>query len=172
MVWQLDKQHTVVGFAVKHMMISTVKGTFKDFDATIDLDASSVDGAKIEASADVASIETHEAQRDGHLKGADFFDAEKHPKMLFKSTTVTRSGTDLEVAGLLTIRGTERPVTFKGTLEGPAKDPWGNQRLGFEVNAEIEREDFGLTWNVALEAGGFLVGKKVKIHIEGELIGK
>ncbi len=172
MVWQLDKQHAEVAFSVKHMMIATVKGKFKDFDATIELDPNAIEKAKVEATVDVASIDTHEAQRDTHLKSADFFDVEKHPKMTFKSTKVSRNGEDLEVQGDLTVRGTTHPVVFKGSLEGPAKDPWGGERLGFALHGEVEREAFGLVWNVALETGGVLVGKKVKITLEGELISK
>lgn len=172
MVWELDKSHSDVSFSVKHMMVSTVKGRFKSFDATIELDPAAVERSKVEATVDITSLDTQEEKRDGHLKSADFFDAENHPKMTFKSTKVEKSGDDLEVVGDLTIRGTTKAVTLKGSLEGPAKDPWGGQRYGFSLNGAIEREDFGLVWNVALETGGVLVGKTVKIHIEGELIAK
>lgn len=172
MVWELDKSHSEVAFSVKHMMIATVKGKFKTFDATVELDPQAIEKSRVEASIDVASIDTHEEKRDAHLRSADFFDAENHPKLTFKSTKVSRRGEDLEVAGDLTIRGTTKPVTLKGTLEGPAKDPWGAQRFGFSLDGAVEREDFGLQWNVALEAGGVLVGKTVKIHLEGQLVAK
>lgn len=172
MAWQLDKQHAEVGFSVKHLMIATVKGKFKTFDATIDFDPAAPQRSKVEATIDVASIETHEAQRDAHLRSADFFDVENHPKMTFKSTEVRKSGDDLEVGGDLTIRGVTKPVVLKGTLEGPVKDPWGGQRYGFELDGEVEREAFGLVWNAVLETGGVAVGKKVKIHLAGELIAK
>ena len=172
MGYQLDKQHAEVGFSVKHLMIATVKGKFKTFDATVDLDPAAVDKAKVEATVDTASIETHEAQRDAHLRSADFLDVEKYPKMTFKSTKVSKDGDDLEVAGDLTIRDVTKQVVLKGSLEGPVKDPWGGQRYGFSLNGEVDREAFGLTWNAALETGGVVVGKKVKIHLEGELIAK
>jgi polyisoprenoid-binding protein YceI len=172
MVWELDKSHSEVAFSVKHMMIATVKGKFKSFDATVELDPQAIEKSRVEATIDVASIDTHEDKRDGHLRSADFFDAENHPKMTFKSTKVTRRGEDIEVVGDLTIRGTTKPVTLKGTFEGPAKDPWGGQRFGFSLDGAVEREDFGLQWNVALETGGVLVGKTVKIHLEGQLVAK
>ena len=172
MAWELDTAHSEVAFAVKHMMISTVKGKFTSFAASVSLDPKNVTAASVEASVDIASIHTGEEQRDGHLKSGDFFDAEQHPKMTFKSTSVTQSGTAVTIAGDLTIKGSTKPVTLKGTMEGPAKDPWGNQRVGFSLATEIDREDFGLTWNQVLETGGVLVGKKVKISVEAELIAK
>ncbi len=172
MAWELDKAHSEVGFAVKHMMISTVKGKFTDFDATVSLDPSNIEAASVEATIDVGSIQTGEAQRDAHLKSADFFDAETHPKMVFKSKSVKRNGGEVAATGDLTIGDTTREITLKGSMEGPAKDPWGNQRVGFSLSSELDREAFGLTWNQALEAGGVLVGKKVKILVEAEVVAK
>jgi polyisoprenoid-binding protein YceI len=172
MAWELDKAHSEVGFAVKHMMISTVKGKFTGFDATVALDPTNIEAASVEATIDVGSIQTGEEQRDAHLKSADFFDAETHPKIVFKSKSVKRNGGEIVATGDLTIKDTTKEITLKGNVEGPAKDPWGNQRVGFSLSSEIDREAFGLTWNQVLEAGGVLVGKKVKILVEAELIAK
>ncbi|HYQ16096.1 MAG TPA: YceI family protein [Polyangiaceae bacterium] len=170
MAWNIDKAHSEVGFAVKHMMISTVRGKFVTFDADVDLDPANLPAAKVSARVDAASLDTHEPKRDGHLRSADFFDVEKFPTLTFTSTKVTGSGEDLEVTGNLKIKDQEHPVTLKGEVTGPSKDPWGNLRVGFSLSGEIERERWGLGWNQALEAGGVLVGKKVKISIEAQLV--
>jgi polyisoprenoid-binding protein YceI len=170
MSWNIDKAHSEVGFSVKHMMISTVRGKFASFDAQVQLDPADLSSAKVSASIDAASIDTNEPKRDGHLRSADFFDAEKYPTLTFTSTHVSGSGDDLQVTGNLRIKDQEHPVTLKGELTAEAKDPWGNVRIGFSLSAEVERERWGLGWNQALEAGGVLVGKKVKITLEGELV--
>jgi polyisoprenoid-binding protein YceI len=170
MSWNIDKAHTEVGFSVKHMMISTVRGKFGSFDATVQLDPANLASTKLSASIDAASIDTNEAKRDGHLRSADFFDVEKYPALTFTSTAVTGAADDVEVTGTLKIKDQEHPITLKGEVTPPAKDPWGNVRVGFSFSGEIERERWGLGWNQALEAGGVLVGKKVKITIEGQLV--
>jgi polyisoprenoid-binding protein YceI len=170
MAWNIDKAHSDVGFAVKHMMISTVRGKFSSFDADVTLDPTSLEAASVTARIDAASIDTNEPKRDGHLRSADFFDAEKYPTLTFTSTKVKRSGDELEVTGNLKIKDQEHPVTLKGEVSGPSKDPWGNTRVGFSLSGEIEREKWGLGWNQALEAGGVLVGKKVKISLEAQLV--
>lgn len=170
MAWKMDAAHTEVGFAVKHMMISTVRGKFTAFDADVELDPARLEAAKVTARIQAASISTHEDKRDGHLRSPDFFDAEKYPTLTFTSTKVTRSGDDLEVTGNLKIKDQEHVITLKGEVTGPGKDPWGNTRLGFSLSGEIEREKWGLGWNQALEAGGVLVGKKVKLQIETQLV--
>ncbi|OQX67236.1 MAG: polyisoprenoid-binding protein [Sorangiineae bacterium NIC37A_2] len=172
MSWQLDNSHSQVTFAVKHMMISTVRGKFESFAADADIDLSDLSRSKVRGTAQVASINTGDAQRDGHLKSPDFFDAENSPEIVLESKSVKVSGEDLTVEADLTIRGVTKPVTLKGEYSGPAKDPWGNNRVGVSVVAEINREDFGLNWNQVLEAGGVLVGKKVKIEIDAEFIQK
>jgi polyisoprenoid-binding protein YceI len=172
MTWNIDKTHSDVGFSVRHMMISNVRGKFTRFDAEVELDPKNLDAAKVRATVETASVDTGVEARDNHLRSADFFDSEKHPNMTFTSTKVKQSGSELAVTGKLAIRGIEHEVTLKGELEGPAKDPWGNQRLGFTLSGEIEREQWGLTWNQALEAGGVMVAKKVKIAIETQLIEK
>lgn len=170
MSWNIDKAHSEVGFSVKHMMISTVRGKFGSFDAQVQLDPADLSSAKVSASIDAASIDTNEAKRDGHLRSPDFFDAEKYPTLTFTSTKVIGSGDELEVSGNLKIKDQEHLVTLKGELTTEAKDPWGNVRIGFSLSGEIERERWGLGWNQALEAGGVLVGKKVKISLEGQLV--
>ena len=170
MAWKLDNTHTEIGFSVKHMMISTVRGSFGSFEADVELDPSSLTTAKVAARIEAASIDTHEPKRDAHLRSADFFDAERHPKLSFTSSKVSGSSENLEVVGTLKIKDQEHPITLTGEVTGPTKDPWGNARVGFSLSGEIERERWGLGWNQALEAGGVLVGKKVKIALEGQLV--
>jgi len=172
MTWNIDKTHSEVGFSVRHMMISNVRGKFEKFDADVELDPKNLEAAKVTATIETASVNTGVEQRDAHLRSPDFFDSEQHPKMVFTSKKVKQSGSDFEVTGTLSIRGTEHDITLKGEVEGPAKDPYGNQRLGFNLSGEIEREKWGLNWNQALEAGGVMVAKKVKLAIEGQLIQK
>jgi polyisoprenoid-binding protein YceI len=172
MTWNIDKTHSDVGFSVRHMMISNVRGKFGRFDAEVELDPKNLEAAKVRATVETASVDTGVEARDNHLRSADFFDSEQHPNMTFTSTKVKQNGSELAVTGKLSIRGIEHEVTLKGEVEGPAKDPWGNQRVGFTLSGEIEREQWGLSWNQALEAGGVMVAKKVKIAIETQLIEK
>jgi len=170
MTWNIDKAHTEVDFAVRHMMISTVRGKFARFDADVSVDPTKLEDAKVTARIDAASIDTAEEKRDGHLRSADFFDVANYPTLTFTSTKVTRHGDDLEVTGNLKIKDQEHPLTLKGEVTGPSKDPWGGSRIGFSLSGEIDREKWGLTWNQALEAGGVLVAKKVKITLETQLV--
>ena len=170
MAWNLDKSHSEVGFAVRHMMISTVRGKFTRFDADVSLDPAKLEEAKVSARIEAGSIDTSEEKRDGHLRSPDFFDVEKFPTLTFTSTKVTRSGEDIEVTGNLKIKDQEHSVTLKGEVTGPGKDPWGNTRVGFSLSGEIDREKWGLTWNQALETGGVLVAKKVKLTLETQLV--
>lgn len=172
MTWEYDATHSEVGFAVKHMMFTTVRGTFSNVQATIEIDPARLDDARVRGEIDVASLSTNNADRDAHLRSADFFDVESHPKMVFESTKIERQGSQLTIVGDLTIRGTTKPITLRGSFEGPAKDPWGNSRLGFSLKGELEREQFGLTWNQALESGGVLVGKKVTLNLEVQVVQK
>lgn len=165
--WTLDPAHTLVEFSVKHMMIATVKGRFTGIEGEIEADPADLTTANISASVSAAGIDTREEQRDGHLRSADFFDAENHPKLTFASKQVRHTGKDeYAVTGDLTIRGITREVTFKMVYEGTGKDPWGNQRIGLSIVGKVNRKDWNLTWNVALEAGGFLVGEEVRIEIQ------
>lgn len=160
--WNLDPVHSVAEFKVKHLMISNVKGQFTALKGTLFLDEGDLTNSKIEASIDATSINTREPQRDAHLKSPDFFDVEKFPTLSFESTKVEETGHgELSVQGDLTIHGVTRPVIF--AVEGPTsalKDPWGNVRRGLSATTRINRKDFGLTWNAALETGGIMVGKR------------
>jgi polyisoprenoid-binding protein YceI len=170
--WNIDPVHSAAEFKVKHMMLSNVKGQFATFTGVLTLDESDLTNSRVEASVEAASINTRDAQRDTHLKSADFFDAEKFPTLSFKSTRITRTGDgELAVAGDLTIRGVTRSGVFR--VEGPtppAKDPWGNTRLGLSATTKINRKDFGLTWNTALETGGVLVGDEVTITLDVQFV--
>ncbi len=170
--WKIDPVHSVAEFKVKHMMIANLKGQFTGVSGALSLDESDLNRSHVEASIDAASINTREADRDTHLKSADFFDVEKFPTLSFTSTHVSRNADgDLTVAGDLTIHGVTRSVTF--AVEGPtlpAKDPWGNTRVGLSAITKINRKDFGLTWNAALETGGILVGDEVTITLDVEFV--
>jgi polyisoprenoid-binding protein YceI len=170
--WNIDPAHAVAEFKVKHMMISNVKGHFAKVTGRLILDESDLAKSKVTALIEAASIETRDAQRDAHLKSADFLHAEQFPSLSFTSTRVSlvRDG-ELAVEGDLTIRGITRKVAF--SIEGPTpptKDPWGNTRVGVSATTKINRKDYGLTWNAALETGGFLVGDQVTITLEVEFI--
>lgn len=169
MSWSLDKQHVELGFSAKHMMVATVKGRFTDVEAEINLDEQRPEASFVRATVHAASLTTGSADRDTHLKSADFFDVEQYPALTFVSREVRRKGDDLELKGDLTIKDVTRPVTLKGEYTGPVEGPWGGRHLGFSLTGEIDREDFGLTWNVALEAGGVLVSRKVKLSIDAEV---
>ncbi|HSC86321.1 MAG TPA: YceI family protein [Polyangiaceae bacterium] len=168
MTWKFDPTHSHVQFSVRHMMVATVKGHFGAFSAEAELDPSNLSQSKVSATADVASISTGVDQRDAHLRSGDFFDAEKFPHMQLVTTSIKANGEDLVVEANLTIRGVTKPVTLRGELLGPVKDPWGNQRIGVQLQGELDREEFGITWNQALETGGALVGKKVKLDLGAE----
>jgi polyisoprenoid-binding protein YceI len=160
----IDKAHSEAVFQVRHL-ITKVRGRFTDFEGTIQFNEAQPEQSSVNFSIKTSSIDTSEADRDKHLRSADFFDVDNHPTITFKSTRVKGSGNKLEVAGNLSIRATSREVTLPVTFLGMAKDPWGNQRAGFETEITINRKDFGLNWNAALEAGGFLVGDEVKINL-------
>lgn len=168
--WQLDASHSEVGFKVRHLMVANVRGGFNKFDAKLTLDEKDISKSKLSVDIDAASIDTNDAKRDEHLRSPDFFDTAKFPKLTFVSTAVKKAGKDkLAVTGDLTIRGVTKSVTLDvHAPEKAIKDPWGNTKRGFEATAKIKREDFGLTWNKALEAGGVLVGSEVTINIEAE----
>lgn len=170
--WNIDPVHSVAEFKVKHMMISNVKGQFTGISGALTLDEAKIENSQVEATLDASSINTREAQRDAHLKSADFFDVEKFPTLNFRSTgIVQKAAGELKVAGDLTIHGVTRSVEF--VVEGPTapgKDPWGNTRIGLSATTRINRKDFGLTWNAALETGGILVGDEVTITLDVQLV--
>ncbi len=170
--WNIDPAHTIAEFKVKHMMIANVKGHFSKVSGMLTLDESALENSRVEATIEAASIESRDGQRDAHLKSADFLDVDKFPTLRFKSTTIrlVRDG-ELAIEGDLTIRGVTHKVRF--AVEGPTpptKDPWGNTRVGVSATTKINRKDFGLTWNAALETGGILVGDEVTITLEAEFV--
>ncbi len=170
-VYKIDTSHSLVEFAVKHMMVATVKGSFSSFDGTILVDEQDPTRSSVEVTIDAASIDTREPQRDGHLKSADFLDVEKFPHITFRSTRLERIDDQrFRLYGDLTIRDVTRPVVLEASFEGRAKDPWGNERIGFTATTRFDRRDFGLQWNVPLEAGGLLVGNEVRVNLEVEAI--
>jgi len=167
--WELDPKHTLVEFSAKHMMITTVKGRFATLSGTIVTNMADHSQASVEVTIDAASIDTHEPQRDAHLKSADFLDAQNFPTITFKSTKVlAEDAIHLNVVGDLTIHGVTRQVELDTELTGEGTTPYGQTVAGFTANTTISRKDFGLLWNVALEAGGVLVSDQIKISIEGE----
>ncbi|MFF8017258.1 YceI family protein [Streptomyces sp. NPDC007929] len=165
--YTIDPAHSTIGFVARHAMVTNVKGRFQDFTGTLHLDGT--DPSRSTASLDVVmdSIDTGNADRDGHLKSADFFKADEFPAMTFRSTEVEAlGGDDYRITGDLTILGTTRPLTIDLEFNGAAKDPFGNERAGFEGKAEILRSEWGLTWNAALETGGVLVSDKIKLNFD------
>jgi polyisoprenoid-binding protein YceI len=170
--WNIDPVHSVAEFKVKHMMISNVKGQFTAVTGAITLDEADLTKSCVEASIEAASVNTRDAQRDAHLRSADFLDVEKFPTLSFKSKRVTRTGDgELAVTGDLTIHGITREVVF--AVEGPtppAKDPWGNIRVGLSATTKINRKDYGLSWNTALETGGILVGDDVTVTLDVQFV--
>ena len=169
--WQLDPAHSSVEFSVKHMMMTTVRGRFKDVKATLTGDRDHPEAAGVEATIDVASIDTGVADRDGHLRGPDFFDAERFPQITFRSTRVEnpprQEGDRFRVVGDLVIRDSSMEVVLDCEYQGRGTDPWGKTRAGFSFRTEIDRREWGLKWNQAIETGGVLVANKVRI--EGEV---
>jgi polyisoprenoid-binding protein YceI len=169
--WKIDPSHSSIGFSVRHMVVSKTRGRFTRWSGQIRFDPDDAKASSVEVSIDPASIDTADAQRDGHLRSADFFDVEKHPTASFRSTRVEDLGGDrYRIIGDLTIRGVTRPVVLEATYEGSGKDPWGGERAGFVASASIDRKDFGLTWNTTLETGGLLVGDKVELTLEIEAV--
>ena len=166
----LDASHSHVGFSVRHLMVSKTKGRFGDVSGTIHIAEDPLESS-VEVDLSVASIDTRDETRDGHLRSPDFLDVEDHPTITYRSTKVTRVRDDRwNVEGELTVRGVTQPVPLEVTFEGGAKDPWGGDRIGFTARGEVDREAFGLTWNQTLETGGVLVGKQVRIEIEAEAV--
>jgi polyisoprenoid-binding protein YceI len=170
-IYKIDPTHSNVSFSIKHMMIAKVHGAFEKMSGTLNYDAANPNKASIEVSIEAGSINTHEAQRDVHLKSPDFFDVEKFPLILFKSKRIDGSGEELKVIGDLTIHGVTQSIVLE--IEGPSqemKDPWGNIKIGASGKTKIKRKDFGLIWNAALEAGGVLVGDEVSIALDVQFV--
>jgi polyisoprenoid-binding protein YceI len=168
--WQIDTTHTSAQFAVRHLMIATVKGTFSDIAGSVTYDPEAGGVIDVDVKIPVATVDTRSGQRDAHLRSADFFDAEQHPWMTFKGKRIQGDITrEFRLIGDLTIRGTTREIVLSVTHQGTRRDPWGNERMGFSATAKLNRFDFGLKWNMALEAGGVTVGEEVKISIDVEI---
>jgi len=168
--WNIDPSHSGVHFTVRHMVISKVRGAFERFQGAIAFDEQNPAASTVEVEIDADSIQTHEAKRDGHLRSPDFFDVAQFPKLTFKSTKVEKGGDGYLVTGDLTLHGVTKPVVLNAEVLGGGKDPWGNERLGFQATTSLNRKDFGLNWNQALEAGGVLVGEKIEISLDVQAI--
>jgi polyisoprenoid-binding protein YceI len=168
--WKIDPAHSNVEFAVKHLMISTVKGRFSDVEGEIVIVPGERSRSSVTATIRAASIDTRTGQRDDHLRSADFLDAAKFPDLAFKSTRITGDESELKVTGELTIRGVTREISLDVTSEGAGKDPWGGDRIAFAGTTKLDRREFGLTWNQAIEAGGVLVGNEVKISVDVQAV--
>jgi polyisoprenoid-binding protein YceI len=169
--WKVDPSHTDIQFKVKHLMISTVTGSFKTFDLEVETDTEDFHTAKhILFTADIDSITTNNEQRDAHLKASDFFYAEEHPQMRFVGKKYEAKGDVAKVHGDLTIRGITKPITLNVEYGGTVKDPYGQTKAGFTVDGKISRKEFGLTWHAVTEAGGVVVGDEIRIHAEVQLI--
>lgn len=167
--WTVDPVHSTVGFSARHLMISKVRGRFASFSGTVTIPDDPL-ASTVEASVDLASLDTGDAQRDEHLRSADFFDVEQFPTMTFTTTGLKEDGDHFVLFGYLTIRGVTRAVELLLTFDGVTQDPWGGTRAGFTAEVDVNRKDWGLEWNVALETGGVLVGEMVKIVLEIEAI--
>ena len=169
--WTIDSSHAEIGFAVRHLMIATVRGRFGAMSGTVTVDETSPRNSKIDVTVDVTSIDTRQEMRDNHLRSPDFFDVATYPTIHFVSKRIEGDidGT-FRVVGDLTIRGVTREVTLAANLEGRTRDPWGNERAGYSATGKINRHDFGLTWNQALESGGVMVGDEVKLTVDVELV--
>lgn len=168
--WTIDKTHSNVDFEVKHLMISKVRGHFRDFNATLDIDEEQPERSRVSAEIDVASVDTGVEDRDNHLRSDDFFDAGQFPKIRFESKQVERSGDSFRLTGGLTIRDVTREVELEGQFEGRIQDPWGKERAAFSATTEISRQDFNVRWNQALETGGVVVSDNVKIRLYIEAV--
>jgi polyisoprenoid-binding protein YceI len=169
--WTIDPAHSQIEFAVRHMMITTVRGRFSGVDGTVRLDEADPAAAEVDVRIDIASIDTREPQRDAHLRSADFFDVERHPHITFAAKgPITRRGSEFTLVGDLTLHGVTRQVALEVVEEGRGTDPWGGERLGFSATTKIRRSEFGLTWNQVLETGGVLVGDEIKISLDLELV--
>jgi polyisoprenoid-binding protein YceI len=169
-IYNIDPAHTSVEFVVRHLMIAKVRGRFTGLSGTVTLPAEGHIPTAVEATIDTTTVATGEPQRDTHLRSGDFLETETHPTMTFKSTKITETGDGFDLQGDLTLHGVTRSVELKATYEGATTDPWGNARYGYEAHGKISRKDFGLVWNMALEAGGVTVGDEVKIELSVEAV--
>ncbi len=170
MAWTTDTSHANLEFAVRHMVVSTVRGRFDDFSIDADIDEDDLTRSRGTVTVRTGSVNTREAQRDGHLASPDFFDAQTYPEMTYVVKRVERAGDGYKVIGDLTIKDVTREVVLDAEISGPVADPWGNTRIGVSAAGKLNRKDFGLTWNVVTEAGGLLVGDDVRLSVEAEFV--
>ncbi len=165
--WNVDASHSTLGFSVKHMMVSKVRGTFNQFNANVEANENDLTGATIEFAVNVSSIQTNNDDRDNHLRSADFFDVETFPEIKFVANNIFKKSDDTyQIGGDLTIKAVTKPIVFDAEYEGKGTNPWGQEVVGFTADAKINRKEFGLTWNQALETGGVLVGEDIKLSLE------
>jgi polyisoprenoid-binding protein YceI len=169
-LWDIDVGHSAIHFWVRHMVISKVHGRFAKWAGKIQLDEGDLTRSSLDVRIDAASIDTQVGDRDAHLRSADFLDAAKHPEITFRSSRIEKAGDGYRVVGDLSLHGVVREVALEAEFAGTGKDPWGNERAGFSAKAALDRRDFGLVWNAALETGGVLVGEKIEISIELEAV--
>ena len=168
--WNIDPTHSVIGFKIKHMMFTNVKGQFNDYTSEIETDENGLENAKLDFTAKIASVNTNNKDRDNHLISADFFDAEQFPELKFKTTSITGSGSNYKLNGDLELRGVTKPVSLDVEYSGLMQDPRGNTKAGLNINGKLNRKDWGLSYNSALETGGVLIGEDVNLDIELQLI--
>lgn len=168
--WALDAAHSELGFKIKHLMISNVSGRFNQFDVQADTTSDDFSNAAITATIDVASIFTNNEQRDNHLRTGDFFEIEKYPQIIFKASSVKKAGDDLEINGTLTMKDVTKPITLKAEFAGITRDPYGNVKAGFSFAGKLNRKEWGINFNAALETGGVMLGEEVKYEGEIQLI--
>jgi polyisoprenoid-binding protein YceI len=168
--WEIDPSHTNVEFSAKHLMITTVRGRISDLNGTIVADERNPAKSSVEVKLNAATLDTRIEQRDQHLRSADFLDVEKYPDITFRSTRLVGGKDEFKLFGDLTIRGTTKEIALDVTFEGESKDPWGGERIGFSARGKIDRRDFGLTWNQALETGGVVVGNDIRINIDVQAV--
>lgn len=172
-LWKVDPAHTQIEFSVKHMMFTKVRGQFSDFEGTVEFDQESPQDSSVEVTIDASSIDTGVSDRDDHLRSGDFFDVENHRQIAFRSKSISgpiEEGSEFQIVGDLTIRGVTREVTLDAVFHGTGTDPWGGTRVGFGAEIEIDRRDFDLTWNQALETGGILVGHDIDISLQVQAV--
>lgn len=169
-IWTLDPSHSEIQFKVKHLMISNVKGEFRKVNATMEMEGTELKSGTVRVTIDAASVFTNDENRDKHLMSADFFDVEHHPQITFTGTSWVPKGSDHELKGDLTIKGVTNPITLHVEVGGVNKDPYGNDKMGFSIAGKINRKDWGLNWNAALETGGVLVSEEVRISAEVQFV--
>jgi len=170
--YTIDKGHTTIGFAVRHMVVSNVRGQFNDFEGSFVFNPKDIDLTTASVKISAASIDTNEAKRDEHLRSPDFLNIQKYPDITFELKSFMKHGDAVMAKGDITIRGVTKTIDLKGEFLGAVKDPWGNERVGFSATGEIDRREFGLTWNKVLESGGLVVDNKIKLHIDVEGVRK